>query len=66
MGIKRNEKNGFAMCWNPKNSRGIILQGHSYMERRSLLADREDPEGLQTSRVRITVSPLCDSTEVNA
>lgn len=65
MDIKRNEKTGFAISWNPANSRGTILQGHSHMDGMSWFVDRECPEE-QTSRVRIIAVSSDDTAAVSA
>jgi hypothetical protein len=66
VGTKRNKKIGSAMCWNPANSEGIILQGHSYREGMSWFADRDEPEEEQMSRVNITAVSPCEGVAARA
>ena len=42
------------------------MQGHSYMDGMSWFVDREEPDELQTSRVRIIVVPSDDTADVMA
>ena len=42
------------------------MQGHSYMDGMSWVVDRDEPEALQTSRVRIIAVPPDDTADVMA
>lgn len=64
--MKNNVYTGRDILWKPANAKGIILQGHSYMDGMSWFADREEPEEPQTSRVRITVVSSDDTADVTA
>ena len=63
-GVKRNEKTGFPALWKPANSKGRILHVPSCRDGVSGLAESEEPDASQTSRVRSIAVLSADSIDL--